>query len=231
MIIVDRRSLLRAAAASMFVGMLPRTGQARPLWPIGGCCPLCNAVRSAFGQVGGVTATSGGGAQIVRSTGDPETDRLLGVSLARLARTFKVSPGFSFYDDSDGQNAFATPDNVLGEGKGSVLMGTRFFSDKMMNEHDSGITVLGVLAHEFAHIHQTDYGYQAALLRMDTTVRPLELHADYLAGYYLALRKSDRPDIDVQTVASVFSGMGDTNFNSPQHHGTPAERSAALSAG
>jgi predicted metalloprotease len=149
----------------------------------------------------------------------------------RIATKFKVNPGFAFYDDHRTPNAFATPRTVLPDSRGTVLMGMRLFGQCMSNHHDDGMTVIAICAHEFGHLHQMQSDYNARLTRLDKTVKPVELHADFLAGYFLAGRKEEHPDLDLHTVGANFDRMGDTDFNSPQHHGTAQERIAAITAG
>ena len=116
------------------------------------------------------------------------------------------------------------------EGFGTVLMGKNLFR-RLMGGDNFGITVIAVCAHEFGHIHQMQQGYASSLSALDTTKKPIELHADFLAGFFLALRKADHPDLDIQTVGATYETIGDTAFTSPKHHGTSQERSAAISAG
>jgi hypothetical protein len=227
MITINRRSLLRGAA----IAALARVNacayaKARPV-QLSGCCALC----AARGSLNSDIISSTKGMNFVRSSGDAQTDRLLGIALARLATTFKISPGFAFFDDADKKNAYALDQSILGEGQGTVLMGLHLFGLLMTPAQDAGEAVLSVLAHECGHIVQMQRGYQAALEVMDTTARPIELHADYLAGYYLSLRKHDYPDLDLRNVREVYRSIGDTDFASPDHHGTAAERSAALAGG
>ena len=63
------------------------------------------------------------------------------------------------------------------------------------------------------------------------SVKLVELHADYLAGFFLANRKREHPTLSLQNVGRTFERFGDTNFGHWRHHGTPEERIAALEAG
>lgn len=223
---LTRRSILGAAASTAFA--LP-LGLGAHAWAQGGgrgiACPLCQ--RASFAMTGNDIAN----AKIAKSSGDAETDRFLGTALKRLAASFGVTPGFAFYDDHTGINAVAIRETLIGNGPGTVLMGMRLFGQLMARVRDGGVTVIAVCAHEFGHIHQMQYGYERRLGALDATNRPFELHADFLSGYYLALRKAEHSDLDLRAVGGVLHGLGDTAFNSRQHHGTPEERVAALSAG
>lgn len=57
-----------------------------------------------------------------------------------------------------------------------------------------------------------------------------ELHADYMAGYYLG-RKGLVTSSGVEEFATSLFEKGDYNFTSPQHHGTPIQRVAAMRGG
>jgi len=194
-------------------------------------CALCNLAQLNYSRSeGGDTGPLPGG-QLLSSSGDPDTDKFLGLALVRLATTFEVAPGFAFYDDREGKNAYATPDILSNEkGFGTVLIGENLFRELMGTDH-FGMTVLAVCAHEFGHIHQMQQGYMTSLQVLDRTAKPVELHADFLAGYFLALRKVDHPELDLQSVGAVYQTIGDTAFTSPKHHGTSEERSAAITAG
>jgi predicted metalloprotease len=62
-------------------------------------------------------------------------------------------------------------------------------------------------------------------------VKGSELQADYFAGFYAGLRKKERPSYPAAVVAVTQGNYGDTYFNSPTHHGTEAERGAAVVRG
>jgi hypothetical protein len=228
MSILNRRRFLKSAAALAAVPAL-RTLPAAARAPY--TCGCCLRGASALTlRRAGIIATSPQSVRIVTSSGEATTDQFLGRALLGLAKTFKVSPGFAFYEDGRSPNAFATPSSLLPNGTGTVLMGEHLFVAQMARD-DAGMTVIAICAHEFGHIHQIQSGYQDDLLSLDKTVRPIELHADFLAGFFLALRKREHPELGLRAVGETFYGMGDTDFNAPQHHGTAQERIAAITAG
>jgi len=219
----NRRSLLSASLGAIALPVAaPQAWAQRPA--VGGCA-LCPCAGNAFA---GNTANSP--PRIARSSGDAETDRFLGRALARLASTFEVSPGFAFFDDGSSPNAYAISETLVGNGPGTVLMGMRLFG-QLMARRDSGIAVIGVCAHEFAHIHQMSNSYRGRLASLHATVKPIELHADFLCGYYMARRKAEHPGLDLRALALELYKRGDMRVTSRQHHGTPEERLGALSAG
>ncbi|MFO1159429.1 MAG: hypothetical protein U1E60_11365 [Reyranellaceae bacterium] len=225
---LHRRSLLGAALAGGALSLALAAGaSAQSAGSVSGC-PLCQAGRSPYGVNGGASESY---IKIAKSSGDAETDRFLGSALGRLSGTFKVSPGFAFYDDSKGLNAVAVRETLVGNGPGTVLMGMKLFGRLMARVDDGGITVIAVCAHEFGHIYQMYAGYEPMLNQLGPTNRSHELHADFLAGYYLALRKAEHRQLDLSAVGGILHSLGDTAFNSRQHHGTPDERVGALAAG
>jgi hypothetical protein len=227
---LTRRGLLQAGGMALAGAGVPRL--ARAAVPATGGCLLCReAQRLRRGGRLGMVADSDADPEIYTSSGDTETDHVLGLALRRLAETFRVSPGFAFFDDSRGHNAFATERSLLKGGERTVMMGKGLFIEQMREDHDMGTTVIAICAHEFGHIYQFAYGQHARLAELDRTVRPIELHADFLAGYYLALRHNAKAQLDLQAVGRVFYELGDTDFNDRGHHGTPEERSRAITGG
>ena len=225
---LNRRLLLGSALAALAVPFSAAAPVSAQTAGAVGICRLCQRLGRPLGANSGANATH---AKLVQSSGDPETDRILGVALRRLAETFQVSPGFAFYDDHSSPGAFAVSETLAGNGPGTVLMGMRLFGQLMARVRDGGVTVISVCAHEFGHVYQTQSGYMDRLAELDRTDRPIELHADFLAGYYLGLRKTEHRELDLSAVGGVLYALGDTAFTARDHHGTPEERVGALAAG
>lgn len=86
--------------------------------------------------------------------------------------------------------------------------------------------VKAILAHEFAHALQ----HEAHLFDLWNGGKKIELHADFLAGYYMGrngLISKDR----LTAFANEFYSVGDKDFDSPDPHGTPEERRCAFLEG
>jgi hypothetical protein len=168
--------------------------------------------------------------RIMPSTGDRTLDGQLSSELFRLSDVFEQRPGFGVIDDTDGPNAFATTDTLVPGTRGTVLFGRTLLLDELSGHEWGGVAVAGILAHEFGHILQffTDYGDR--LRPLDNTARPMELHADFLAGYYLGLKRLIG-SMDVKAFTDSIYLKGDTNFTSEYHHGTGRERLGAVLAG
>ncbi len=113
---------------------------------------------------------------------------------------------------------------------GTVLFGLALLNEQMRAD-PTGVRVAAVCAHEFGHIVQMRHGLQSRILNGSSSVKPLELHADYLAGYFAARRKAERPDFHAEEFAMSQRYWGDSDFGNPQHHGTGEERGAAVVQG
>jgi hypothetical protein len=221
------------------------------LLAFGGICSLCGTrIEQSYGQnselrgcciPAGELATFTSGRQrtgfaaisneTIDSTGNPTLDKALGKALLRLSSEFSERPGFGFIDDSDGPNAYASPEsNVLGTW-GTVVFGQTLFRKLLDECQDEGVAVLTVTAHEFGHVAQFRSGLDKRLLTGQSTVRRIELHADFLAGYYLGYRKRAKSSLSVWAAGHTLYSFGDYHFNSPKHHGTPQQRIDSAESG
>ncbi len=83
-----------------------------------------------------------------------------------------------------------------------------------------------VIAHEYGHAMQ-QYGKFMPINGMMS-----ELQADCLAGYYIgAVPNINFDDNDLVEIFNVSKSLGDYDFGSNQHHGTPRKRTAAAFVG
>ena len=168
---------------------------------------------------------------LIPASGDEVFDRALGRALVRLARTFDVRPGFAYIDDGQSKNAYATPETRIPRTHGTVLFGLNLLREALHMGIGGDIAVLGICAHEFAHIFQFFSHYYRELESRHHTVKLIELHADYLSGYFIGRLKQDRPSIRLYNFGRLINSIGDTNFNNPSHHGTSEERVRAAETG
>jgi hypothetical protein len=165
------------------------------------------------------------------SSGDLVFDKALGRQLVRLARDFSVRPGFGFVDDRFERNAMASNLTRLPGTRGTVLFGLHFMRTMLNAGAGGDISVLGVCAHEFAHIHQFFSGDHAELASKHDTSKLVELHADYLSGYFIAQIKKERPSITLQKFGAFLYSIGSYDTDHPDFHGTPDERIEAAEQG
>jgi predicted metalloprotease len=86
-----------------------------------------------------------------------------------------------------------------------------------------------VVAHEYGHNVQAETGQLAGRTR----ALPTELNADCLAGTWASWSygQGKLTDADVKQAVDAALAVGDFDYLSPQHHGTPTERRDALLTG
>ncbi len=164
-------------------------------------------------------------------SGDKDFDRALAQTLSRLTDLFSILPGFAFFNEDEGPNAFASPSQRLGRGDGSVVFGQQLLKKLMSATEYPAARVAAVCAHEFGHIVQFKRGIDRVLVGADRRVKRLELHADYLTGYFAGTRRLAWNDFPAAVFADAQFNAGDNMTSHPNHHGTARERGEAVSAG
>jgi hypothetical protein len=155
---------------------------------------------------------------------NPKFDLALIEELKLILKIIPVNPGFQYVK---AKNAAATDDSVILGTKGTVWIGLDFVKELIL-PNDGGVSVAGVLAHECAHIFQFFSTHYDRL--MGPTQRLLELHADLLAGYYMAT-KIGTSNQRLRVLHEALLHLGDFNKQDPRDHGTPGQRLAALDKG
>ncbi len=161
-------------------------------------------------------------------SGNSELDRALAQTLARLARTFDVLPGFAYYREESGPNALATPRPLLQRTDGTVLFGLGMLQRLLARAQHADASIVAVCAHEFGHIVGYKKGLISRLAPNPNQPFRAEQHADYLAGFFSGMRKRERPDFP-----AVIFAMTQRDFGGPVRgsHGTGDERAAAVVEG
>ena len=205
---------------------------------IGACpCALMAGQRILLGrQICSLWAMASGlELEVASSTGNRTLDRQLALEANRLARLFGFRPGLKIIEapESHAANALATTERVVEGTDGTVLMGrTLVFRELQENRSGwGGLAVAGFMAHEFAHIYQFRTEWAARLRERARTVEAQELHADYLAGYHLGLKRREGAAMDIKAFMDGAYLVGDFHEHAPQHHGTPRERQRAVREG
>ena len=158
------------------------------------------------------------------SSGDSKFDSALISELKLILQVIPVDPGFKYVK---ADNASATNETIVSGTKGTVLIGLDFVN-KLVKKDEGGISVAGVLAHECAHIFQYFSVYHGRL--RGPTNRLIELHADLLAGYYMA-KKLGSAGVRLSPLQQTFIQIGTYNDLDERNHGTPGQRNAALDKG
>ncbi len=118
--------------------------------------------------------------------------------------------------------------NALSFPQGYVLFGRHMAIYLVQTAQGYGIAVSGVIAHEWAHQLQFRNDWMD---RNASTARATELEADAFSGYYLYLSKAADWSTIFGFYLSTLYAIGDYQFNSPSHHGTPDERIQACMLG
>jgi hypothetical protein len=233
---MTRRDLLRGVLALAATASAPgRAGAALEEGLVG--CMLHTTPGSRLAQQ----------IRIVASSGEEDVDRVCWQIAGALRQAFRVSPDFGFFDDdikgpvvtfsSASGNAIATPERLIGNGQGTVLLG-RSLAGVTSARRKSGFRGWGpdrtwplglriIIGHEWAHILQFARGNVKQ-------GKGAELHADFLAGWFLgyATRRQGGPVVDPKDAMSAIFGRGDNlAFNDPQHHGRPVQRAGAIAEG
>lgn len=168
--------------------------------------------------------------KLIESTGNRDFDYALARTLSRLTDLYGVLPGFSFFDDYDGENAYATTATKLHRADGTVLFGKRYFLHAMEVPENPELGVVATCAHEFGHIVQYKNRLQKRLTDGQPTLKRLELNADFFSGFFAGARKLERPEFPAAVFAANRYSHGDFATNTT-HHGTPDERAAAVVRG
>ena len=161
------------------------------------------------------------------SSGNPRLDRAMIAEVRKINRVFSIRPGYRFFDDGSSGNALATTRTVIQNTRGSVFFGLGLLQSELAEEF-GGAAVAGIAAHEGAHILQffSSFGHRLAGYG---TARNMELHADFLAGYYFgAIGRTER---SIDAFGGSLFEKGDYGFNAEDHHGTPEERLEAMHFG
>lgn len=178
---------------------------------------LKNADGSVFGN-------------LIRSTGNPTMDVSLDGALKKLADCFNVGPGFGFYDDAGAPNAWASAKTIIPGTNGTVAFGQSYYR-KWMDYDPTGISVIATCAHEFGHIMQFQSGHYDEIQGNLPTGKRIELHADYVSGFYIGLLKRQNPEASFWKAGDKFRQIGSFDDKDPMFHGTPTDRVSASQQG
>lgn len=201
-----RRSFLLGSMASAMA--VPAFGQSRFVY--------CSWAMSDLQQF-----------QKYSTSGNSNVDHAMIAEIRKILDVFPIDPGFKFIRD-DSPNAFAVAESDVPNTRGTVYIGKNLINDEFTQDQFGGVAVAGICAHECGHIFQYDNGYMQSL--HGPTAQWIELHADYLAGFYLGKDGSHSRD-HVEIFANSLFRKGDFDFNNERHHGTPDQRVAAMREG
>lgn len=159
------------------------------------------------------------GRKVTTTLGDPVYDRKMREEVASQRNFFQGVPAEVVILDEQHRllrNAYASSD-------GKIYMGKYMFYHTVKNFNE--LAVAGILAHEWGHRVQYTFGFDKDLANPE-----LELEADAMSGYYMALNKGCEW-IHISGYFESTLSTGDFHVESPQHHGTPNQRVAAAYLG
>jgi hypothetical protein len=180
--------------------------------------PIARGCLSVSAFASQASSTPGCGVP-TSTTGDATRDATFRNEFSSQS-SFWSLPGvsFAFLNDCDSPNAYANPRDK------SILFGVGL-ARNLLTQFNSSLPLWQVMAHEWGH--QIQFALGDSWLDAPT-VAPKELEADMFAGFYILFAKNNS---DLSTSIPAAFSFGDWGFNNPQHHGTPAQRGAAVLAG
>jgi hypothetical protein len=121
------------------------------------------------------------------------------------------------------------PGAYMNSGRNLIAIGEGYLN-KYADKRFGLLKISGVLAHEESHIFQVKWKINTMLEDIrGQHIKFVELHADYLAGAYMAWRKSYR-GVDPSEISALFFELGDL-VDGDKHHGTPQERFLTFQSG
>lgn len=159
---------------------------------------------------------------ITHTTTNKDIDSMIYSEIGKLESFFNIDIEFYFFEEtSTGKVAFYNQTCTNGC-MGTIVLGYNTIANELIKTNGLE-TVKAILAHEFAHAVQKQYGWSEA-------GKNPELHADFIAGYYIG-ETNNYDDFGLMQFYQTFASMGDDNFFSPNHHGTNEERFCAFYEG
>jgi len=182
---------------------------------------------NTYGQTCYFTNLNSFGGKPTNYSGNSNLDYFLTNEYNQLVRCFGVKPNSFYIYEDNLPNAFASSsisNNSLPDG--TVVLGLKLTNQECFNSPSGTCVAMAVvLSHEFAHI--LDFKNNFVIVQG----KKKELFADYMAGVYLHTRQLIFAYTDMKEAAYSIFTKGDSDFNSPSHHGTSTERMNALLAG
>lgn len=160
----------------------------------------------------------------INSSGDPSLDMAIRSEIEHICGVFGLNPvDFAFYDDENQPNAWAKCGCDHSNCSGTVRLGRNLLRKELTERYAGDYAVVGILAHEIAHVLQCRKGWSS-----NNEVR--ELHADFLAGYYMAVR-SYYTYTNINSFAASLFEKGSYDIFRDDFHGTPEQRVQSMTLG
>lgn len=173
----------------------------------------------------GLSAAQFGKEVLSTTTGVAPLDHFITDQSVKLMTMFRVVPELYYIMEGEIDNAIASPETTTPFSKGTVLLGRELLLSQMAASDRGFPAIVGILAHEFAHILQ--FTSEGAI----GSSAEIELHADFLAGYYLGRQGFMLPE-EVDVFAhSLFTFGDDPEVLQEPDHGSGDQRVAAMLSG
>jgi Zn-dependent protease with chaperone function len=150
------------------------------------------------------------------NSGNQKLDEAVIGELQRIITIIPVNPEFHYIDENV-PNAYALPSSdalAMGRTHGTVLLGIKLFNS-LLKENDGAAAIAGICAHECAHIYQYFSEFYNRLSLVNSVV--VELHADFMAGYYLG-KRGDTSDERVRSFSLTLFSRTDYAYTDPTFH-------------
>ena len=142
-----------------------------------------------------------GGMHIENTTGEPSLDAILFEQKKGLESVFPVKVDLYFgLERNRSGNAFFHPSCKSLYCNGRIVLGL-FLMQELSKKSDSYIRLVSVFAHEYGHAMQHKYGWSG-------NGKWRELHADFLAGYYMGLCRLST-ESEILSIFTEFANRGD----------------------
>ncbi len=167
----------------------------------------------------------------ISTMGNDSDDELLRSLHNQTKLFFGIDTQFGFYLEEDDPNAFANMDTM------SIFFGRKLFMAMKSNDPTHYRTLIsGIIAHEYGHIMQynidvdiTGLAPTRQQVQFGSTILLSELEADAFSGFCMYFQLRD--ESQVVAYFNLLQSIGDTEYTSVDHHGTPDERMAAAAVG
>ena len=192
---------------------------------VGLCWILVISGMSFSAEAQCVVGTDFDPGEVYEWTGNDDIDNKLSAELDMLTAAFQVSPHVWIIDDGNAPNAFASAATTVEGETGTIYLGINLLADELGDDDRGELGIVAVFAHEFAHILQF-----IADCPLPARGKQRELHADFMAGYYVGLRQYVAEGGAENAAMSIYE-KGDYGFFDRNHHGTPEERVLSFIAG
>lgn len=213
------KSIVLFLAAAVTAGVAIGTGFSNNTKAVLADTDSAHELSTRFTAYGGSGLDALLGRETSTTLGDPVYDRKMREEVANQRAFFQgVKAEVVILDEKhmELRNAYANSSGKIYFGKNMF-----FYTINHFNE----LAVAGILAHEWSHRVQYTYHWDKALENP-----ALELEADAMSGYYMALEKGFAWN-QIDAYFRSTKNTGDYDVTSPQHHGTPNQRVAAAYLG